>query len=174
MAYSSLGHEPTVISHNTKGLNIPEKRRTLLKELKKGKPRFVFLQETHFKTQQIPKMTDSFFTQAYHATNDLAKSKGVSILIGREASFELTDKLIDPEGRFIFLKGNCCGKPITLANVYFPNTAHLTFCRKIVGQLKDFGSGCIILGGDFNVPLNPLSDTSTGKTYITYKILKQI
>lgn len=87
-----------VISHNTKGLNIPAKRTALLRELKKGRPRFVFLQETHFKTQQVPRLTDTFFTQAYHATNDLTKSKGLSILVSREASFELTDKLADPEG----------------------------------------------------------------------------
>lgn len=174
MAYSSLGHEPTVISHNTKGLNIPEKRTAILKELRKGRPRFVFLQETHFKTNQVPKLTDSYFTQAFHATNDLAKSKGVSIFISGDASFELTESLIDPEGRFLFLKGKCNGTPITLANLYFPNTVHLSFCQHTLDKLKDFGSGCLIVGGDFNVPLNPLTDTSTGKTYITYKILKRI
>lgn len=41
-------------------------------------------------------------------------------------------------------------------------------------ELKGFSSGCLILGGDLNVPLNPLIDTSSGKTYMTYKILKQI
>lgn len=37
-----------------------------------------------------------------------------------------------------------------------------------------FSSGCLILGGDFNVPLNPLVDTSNGKTCIVYKILKRL
>ncbi|XP_040189141.1 uncharacterized protein LOC120920856 [Rana temporaria] len=36
MAYSSLGQNPTVISHNVRGLNTPEKRTTLLRELRKG------------------------------------------------------------------------------------------------------------------------------------------
>lgn len=81
MAYSSLGRNPTVISHNVKGLNIPEKRSTLLRKLKKSRPRFVFLQETHFKTNHVPRLTDSYFTEAHHATNDTSKSKGVSILV---------------------------------------------------------------------------------------------
>lgn len=132
MAYSSLGHTPTMISHNTKGLNIPEKRTALLKELKKGKPKFVFLQETYFQTDKVPKLTDSFFTQTYHATNNLAKSKGVSILISRDASFEVTDKIVDPEGRFLFLKGNCSGTPMTLANVYFPNVYFPNSARNIL------------------------------------------
>lgn len=174
MAYSSLRRNPMVISHNIKGLNIPEKHTALLKELKKGRPRFVFLKETHFETQQIPKLTDTFFTQAHHVTNDLAKTKGVSILISRDASIELTDKLTDPEGRYLFLKGKFGGTPVTLANVYFPNTAHLTFCKHVIEELKGFSSGCLILGGDFNLPLNPLTDTSTGKTYMTYKKLKKL
>lgn len=89
-------HSPTVVSHNVRGLNIPEKWLALLRELKKGRLHFAFLQETHFKTHNTPRLTDSYFTEAYHATNDLAKSKGVTILISKEANFELTDKLMDP------------------------------------------------------------------------------
>lgn len=70
-----------------------------LRELKIGRPRFAFLQETHLKTHHVPRFTDSYFTEAYHATNDLAKSKGVSTLVSREASIELTDRLTDQEGR---------------------------------------------------------------------------
>lgn len=111
MMYSSLGRSPTVISHNVKGLNTPEKRSGLIRELKKGRPHFAFLQETHFKTHKVSKLTDHYFTEAYHATNDLAKSKRVSILVSREASFELTDRLTDPEGRYLFLRGNIVVSP---------------------------------------------------------------
>lgn len=174
MAYSGLGRNPTIISHNVRGLNIPEKRSSLLRELKKGRPSFVFLQETHFQTNHIPNLTDRYFTEAHHATHNTSKSKGVSILISKDAKFDITDKLVDPEGRFIFLKGSCHGNIITLANVYFPNSGQIIFCQKMVAALTNFLAGKVILGGDFNVPLNPSEDTSTGKTYLTYKILKKI
>lgn len=90
---------------------------SLLQELKKGKPQFVFLQETHFRTNQIPKLTNSFFIEAHHATNDVAKTKGVSILISKEAPFTLTDRLVDPEGRYVFLKGT-----------YRDRTIHISKC----------------------------------------------
>lgn len=44
----------------------------------------------------------------------------------------------------------------------------------MIDEHQGFSSGCLILGGDFNLPLNPLTDTSTGKTYLSYKILKKI
>lgn len=174
MAYSLLGRNPTVISHNVRGLNTPEKRTTLLREIKKGKPHFVLLQETHFKTGHVPRLTDSNFTKVFHATNNLAKTKGVSILVSKNAPFDLTDQLIDPEGRYIFLKGHYSGTPITIANVYFPNSAHLPFCKQMTHKLQEFAKGCLILGGDFNIPLNPLTDTSNGNTNIRYQTLKGI
>lgn len=84
----------------------------------------MLLQETHFKTHHVPRLTNSTFTKAFHATNDHAKSKGVSILVTKNALFELTEQLTDTDGRYIFLKGKYGGMPITIANVYFPNKAH--------------------------------------------------
>lgn len=46
-----------MISHNIRGLNIPEKRVSLLRELKKGRLQFVFLQETHFRTKFLNLLT---------------------------------------------------------------------------------------------------------------------
>lgn len=140
MAYSDLGRNLTVISHNVRGLNIPEKQNTLLRELEKGRPSFVFLQETHFRTNHIPRLTDHYFTEVHHATNNTSKSKGVSILVSKDAKFELTDKLVDPGGRIIFLKRLCHRVTLTLANVYFPNTAQLTFCQKMIVELTGFST----------------------------------
>lgn len=174
MAYSHLGKSRTVISHNVNTLNIPEKRSKLLKELKKTKPSIVFLQETHFKGQNIPKLTDNNFTKVFHATNPLAKTKGTSIFLNKNSPFELISQLTDPEGRYIFLKGTWEGSPVTLANVYFPNKSHITFCNKIISELKWFAEGCIILGSDFNIPLSLTQDTSNGHTHVSYRILKRI
>lgn len=134
----------------------------------------VFLQETHFKDKNIPKLTDNIYTKAYHSTNPLAKTKGVSILLNKDAPFELKHQLIDPEGRYLFLKGTWEGSPITLANVYFPNTSHVPFCGKIIEELKWFAEGCVLLGGDFNIPLSPLRDTYSGHTHVSYRLLKRM
>ena len=138
-----------MVSHNVRGLNIPERRSSLLKELKKGKPHFVFLQETHFRTHHIPKLSSPSFPRVFHATNSEAKTRGVAIMINREAPFEISEQLCDPEGRYIFVRGSYGSKQVTLANVYFPNKAHITFCQKVVRELSGFARGCIIMGGGF-------------------------
>lgn len=98
-----------MISHNARGLNIPKWRSTLLRELKKGRPHFVFLQDTHFKTHHIQRPTNSYFTKAFHATNNDSKSKGVSILVSRKAPFELTEQPSDPGGEIYIPEGYIWG-----------------------------------------------------------------
>lgn len=94
-----------------------------------------------------------YFTKVFHASNPLAKTKGVAILLSKDSNFSVSDQLVDPEGRYLFLKGTL-GQQATLVNVYFPNTAHISFCQRIMDELKWFSAGMIILGGD--VPLNAL------------------
>lgn len=122
MVYSSLGQSPTVISHNAKGLNVPEKRTTLLRELKKGKPHFVFLQETHFKTRQIPKLTKAYISPLPTTPQTIQPRQSFDHSEQRSPIYYLRPH--DPEGRFIFLKGAYGGSPITLANVYFQHETY--------------------------------------------------
>nr|ACO51577.1 Retrovirus-related Pol polyprotein LINE-1 [Aquarana catesbeiana] len=135
------------ISLNVKGLNLPEKRSQVLSSLSKHKAHFIFLQETHFRSDAIPKLSNHIYRSAFHATNPDAKRKGISILISKHANFHLSDSLIDPAGRFIFLKGTYAAKPITLANIYCPNEHQVTFFRSTCDLLASFQEGLVLLGG---------------------------
>lgn len=135
MAYSSLGSCPLVISHNVRGLNVPERRSSLLRELKKGRPHFVFLQETHFRTHHVPRLSNSHFPGVFHVTNNDSKLKGVTIFVSRDAPFQITDQMSDPGGRFLFIKGMYEGSPMTLVNVYFPQPPGGYLQREVVHHL---------------------------------------
>lgn len=162
------------VSLNVKGLNLPEKRSQILNSLTKHKAQIIFLQETHFRSDAVPKLSNHIYRTALHSTNPVAKTKGVSILISRHANFHQTDSLIDPEARYIFIKGTYVSKPITLANIYCPNEHHVSFFRKICDLLSTFQSGLVLLGGDFNAPLNPVLDSSSGASTLPYRALRQI
>lgn len=70
-----------IYSLNAKGLNIPEKRRILLNDLKRAHIDVAFIQETHFRSGNPIYLKNLYFPHVYHAINAAAKSKGVSILI---------------------------------------------------------------------------------------------
>lgn len=73
--------------------------------------------------------------------------KGVSILCTKSLAFCIEDRMADPEGRFIFLKGTWKGRPVTLANIYYPNSKQVTFLKDIILKLTTFQTGLLILGG---------------------------
>lgn len=134
----------------------------------------VFLQETHFCSNAIPKPSNHFYPQRFHTTSLTSKSKGVTILLSKNVPLQVTDTLTDKQGRYIFLKGTWRKKPITLANIYSPNTSQVPFFRDISQRLSTFHTGILIVGGDFNIPLDPLMDTSTGTSHLPYRALRQI
>lgn len=156
------------------GLNVPEKRSKLLLLMKKLKADMVFIQETHFWSNNIPKLTNQYFSASYHATNSVAKTKGVSILISKNLPMNITEVLDNKEGRFIFAKGNIYYRPFTLANLYYPNSKQVTFLDSVVNHLTTFQSGILVLRGDFNIPLQPLLDTFTGTSSLPCEALKCI
>lgn len=163
-----------IVSLNTKGLNTPEKRSKLLLTMHRLHANIVLLQETHFRSDNTPKLSNAYFPTALHATNPKTKTKGVSILIAKNCPFTITDSITDPDGRYLFLKGSIHNKTVTLANIYAPNKHQVPFFRSITEALTTFQEGTLILGGDFNVTLNPIQDTSTNSTTLPYKALKTI
>lgn len=120
------------------------------------------------------KITNHVYHTAIHSTNSAAKTKGASILISKHAPFKLSDSLVDPEGRFVFIKGLYASKPLTLANIYSPNEHQVSFFRRISKPLFCFREGVVLLGGDFNVLLNPDIDTSSGTSTMSYRARRQI
>lgn len=153
-----------VTSLNARGLNTPEKRRMLLHDLKKSHTDVAFIQETHFKTDKSPILQNRAFSRAYHSTNFHSKSKGASILISSRLPWQFQEMLVDPEGRYVFLKGLIGGIQFTLATLYAPNEHQDKFLRHLIDKLMTYKQGQLILGGDLNVPLIPSVDTSSGNS----------
>lgn len=61
-------------------------------------------------------------------------------MLHKNAGIDISQQYADPHGRFLFLKGQRAGMPITLVNVYFPNTAHVSFCQTMIEETKEFRS----------------------------------
>lgn len=136
-----------VSSYNVRGLCSPHKRSKLWWELKRLKSQVVFLQETHFTPQSLPRLPKHLFNQWFISTSPTPKSKGTAIAIHRSCPFQPTDTRIDPLGRYVFLKGSLAGHIYTLASVYAPNVNQLGFLDTMLERLGEFREGFLILGG---------------------------
>lgn len=151
-----------IVTLNAKGLNVPEKRRMLLNDMKRMKADIVLLQETHFRDDKLPILKNRHYPTVYHSTHSEAKSRGVSIQISAKVPWSLVDKKTDTAGRFLFLKGLIGSTKVTIANFYVPNSHQDLFLKRHLELLQGFTEGQLIVGGDLNFPLTPVEDTSTG------------
>ena len=84
-------------------------------------------------------------------------------MIRNNTNYSVLSTTRDPLGRFIILKIQIDDKVYVLVNIYAPNKDKdlIQFFRKLHGllQMEDLDSEeNIILGGDFNCPLNPALD----------------
>ena len=96
-----------------------------------------------------------------------ANSRGVAILFKKGVDCIIHSKILDPVGRYVILKAEIKDKMYLLINIYAPNKD-----ANIVEFLKDLGTTLqkenldeeenIILGGDFNCPLNTVLDKKGG------------
>lgn len=149
-----------VISYNVCVLCSPCKCSKLWWELKKLKAQVVLLQKTHFTHQSTPKLPIHLHSQWYISTSPVSKSRGTAIAIHKHCPFQHKGNLVDPQGRYIFLKGAITGVRYTFATIYAPNSNQLTFIDVTLERPAEFTEGYLILGGDFNVSPDPSLDTS--------------
>ena len=158
-----------ILSYNVRGLNSPEKRKKILKEISYLKADLTFLQETHLSHASNIRLYSKSHPTWYYADSPGRKSKGVAIGISRGLGFALESRMVDPEGRYLFLRGKIGDEDLTLVNIYSPNERQVDFLGKVLGKLMEFKKGGVILAGDLNLCLDPKVDT-TSKTLRINKV----
>ncbi|CAH2251513.1 Hypothetical predicted protein, partial [Pelobates cultripes] len=104
------------------GLNVPERRTHLLRELRKSQVSVAMLQETHFLEGCAPKLRNRYYPNNFFSNHNTARRAGVAIVLSANLDFRELDRMIDTQGRFIFLKGTIADKLYTLVSIYVPNT----------------------------------------------------
>lgn len=151
--------EIKTVSLNCRGWNNPIKAKRITSLTLKLRPSILLLQETHLKQTDGPILKSKCWSQQLLAPGS-SKARGVAILIAKNCSFQVEALLVDPQGRFLFVKGLLADQKITVANVYVPNVGQLEFLLTILEKLEEFKEGDLILGGDFNLIVDISKDKS--------------
>ena len=169
-----------MLSLNARGIRTFEKRKALFQWLNKDKADIIFLQET-YSTPDVENTWKSQWKGDLYFAHGSEHSRGVLILIKEKLNFELKSCTHDNEGRFTILKANVQEQPFIFVNIYAPNktSEQSIFFQEIQTVLDSLNieAECdIIIGGDFNVILNPELDGLGGKPKLkdSVKIIDQI
>ena len=150
-----------IITLNVNGLasnnaSVP-KRRKIFTWLKTQRCDIALLQETHCTDSMQHILShewggDSFFS------NGSSDSRGVCILVRRGLNVDVQEIRKDDQGRLIFVKGVVDGKSILFGNIYCPNTDEVESILNVNNWLSEIPADNIVLGGDFNITLDPIRD----------------
>ena len=155
-----------LVSLNVKGISNFKKRRTMFTWCRKRKADIIFLQETHSTIK-----TDSQWKNEWGAEiitcHGSSNSRGVAILFKNGFDCTIHQRILDPLGRYIILKIDIKDKTYVIINVYAPNKDKdlISFFNNLLATLLKENlesADNIIIGGDFNCPLNPDVDKKGG------------
>ena len=129
---------------------------------RKQKSDFIFLQETHSKKDSETCWKNEWGSEIIMAHGS-SNSCGVAILVKKGVDCTVHSRILDPSGRYIILKAEINDKMY----VYAPNkdTNISNFFNNILMTVRKNNSDeeeNIIIGGDFNCPLNPNLDKKGG------------
>ena len=148
-----------VTSWNVNGLGSYKKRRKTLDYLKQKQSDVIMLQETHLLEKDAARICGRWISCSYHNCYN-KKQRGVSILFSKSLDVRVDREFRDSKGRTLVLLVNLSGQMVILGNIYAPNEDDPDFFLNIKKILLDFGDFPVILGGDFNQPLDAFLDKS--------------
>ena len=143
-----------VISCNVRGILDKVKRCKLFLYAKMNKADVVFFQETHSDSKTVKTWKSEWRGELFsaHGTN---QSRGV--MIGFNPNLDLNIKKVqaDESGRYFIVQASIDDKTYMFVNLYAPNEDEPSFFCNLFKKVTLQEYDHVILGGDFNVYLDP-------------------
>ena len=161
----SLQPKLALSSLNVRGINNQKKRKSIFQWLKTRYPGIVLIQETYSSEKDEEQWTSDWGNDIIfaHGTNH---SRGVAILLDAKYDYVINEVQRDLNGRYIILKVTIGNAIFVIVNIYAPTKDDTQSQKRFfeeLGTKLDTYVGCnLILGGDFNVCLNPDLDKQGG------------
>lgn len=154
------------MSLNVRGIRSSSKREALFCWLNERKYDVVFLQET-YSTIDVESIWKTQWPGKLYFSHGSNHSCGVMILVKDDLDFKLNLLSSDAKGRYIIMEAEVQGSSFLFVNIYAPNNVQDQCCfydnlnKNIEENIID-KENRIIIGGDFNIILDPEWDCSGG------------
>ena len=157
----------TVNTFNCRGIRCERKRSVVFNWLKHSNSGIIFLQETHSVNTDEDQWKKEWSGEIFfsHGTSN---SKGVAILIPSKLGLEvkISKSFHDQEGRILLLDCTIEENNFVFINIYAPTKDKKieqdTFFENLNELILNYSDRNLMIGGDFNVCLNPDLDKKGG------------
>ena len=155
-----------LLSLNVRGLGISKKRRAVFTWCKRKKSDIILFQETHSTRETQDKWKKEWGGQIYFS-HGKSNARGVAIFIRKGLDHKIVHSVTDSNGRLIILSIEIQDVLYKIINIYAPNNDGMavSFFHNLSIIFQNEGvdeEDNIVIGGDFNCPLNPLLDKMGG------------
>ena len=97
------------------------------------------------------------------------KARGAAIIINKNVRFELTNSLLDPNGRYVIVSGMLQNTPVILASIYAPNWDNDNFFMNVFARIPNADNHRIIMAGDWNL----VQDINLDRSSLTQSTLSK-
>ena len=168
------------ISNNDKSLQAISKRIKIFEYLKNyvTSNGFIFLQETHSSVKDEKLWNDEFEGQLFFS-HGKTNSCGVAIGFVAKKALNILNIKRANLGRILVIEVKIDQSAFVLINIYKANTDSeqlhtLNDLINIPENFEDIQNKSVVLGGDFNVILNPSLDLEVGKPVIKKKTIAKL
>ena len=141
------------------GLGSPSKRAQVLSHLLVNDPDILFLCDSRLGQAGQNSLINHYPDYYFYFNSSNSQARGVDIIINRKFPIEITDSWGDEDGNILILLGSFDGDAIVFCNIYGPNSDDPNYFSNLFDRLQGFGTDYIILGGDFNVYIDPVIDS---------------
>ena len=153
----------TICSANCQGLGSSSsgKRKDVMNYLKNKKFDIYFLQDTHFESN-IEHIVRAEWGYECWFNSFTSRARGVAILFNNTFEFKVQNIHSDKTGNLLVMNVIINSIEYILVNIYAPNRDEPDFFRQIQNTLNKYQVDNVIIGGDWNLLLDPNND---GKNY---------
>ena len=164
-------------SFNCRGIRNTKKRLGLFHWLKDTYEGIIFLQETH-SIESDEKSWEREWGSKIYFSHCSSIRQGVAILMPLNIDVKVTNIESDLNGRLIALTCEIEGNEFVLLNIYAPtkdkNTMQNNFLNYLHSTIEKYSDKNLIIGGDFNVCLNPELDKIGGRYEVQSNYCKKL
>jgi exonuclease III len=153
----------SVTSLNCNGLGGKKKRLEVYKWLKRNHKGIILLQESHCTPKRETSWGKTFGRQyTSYYSNGSSRSCGVITFLPERLGKYVKDQDRDTEGRCLIISLEIKTVKYAIINIYAPNqdspAAQMEFLDFLDSKLEKYKDHTILMGGDFNMVLNPTLD----------------